>query len=78
MYERILTTVDFINKKTNNFHPEVGVVLGSGLGGLANGIAVECAIPYSDINGEGTPRPASVWQHRWTESHRHARPFPLL
>ena len=45
----MLTTVDFINKKTNGFKPEVGIVLGSGLGGLANGIAVEYAIPYSDI-----------------------------
>ncbi len=49
MYDRILTTVEFINKKTNNFRPEVGIVLGSGLGGLANGITVEYAIPYSDI-----------------------------
>ena len=49
MYDRILTTVDFINKKTNGFKPEVGVVLGSGLGGLANGITVEYAIPYSEI-----------------------------
>ncbi len=49
MYDRILTTVEYIDKKTNNFRPEVGVVLGSGLGGLANGIDVECAIPYADI-----------------------------
>ena len=45
----MLTTVDFINNKTNGFKPEVGVVLGSGLGGLANGIDVEYAIPYSEI-----------------------------
>ncbi len=49
MYERMLTTIDFINNKTNGFKPEVGVVLGSGLGGLANGIDVEYAIPYSEI-----------------------------
>ena len=49
MYDRILTTVEYIDKKTNNFRPEVGIVLGSGLGGLANGIDVECAIPYADI-----------------------------
>ena len=41
MYERILTTVGYINLKTNGFQPEVGIVLGSGLGGLANGITVE-------------------------------------
>lgn len=49
MYERILTTVGYIKLKTNGFEPEVGIVLGSGLGGLANGIDVEYAIPYSDI-----------------------------
>ncbi len=45
----MLTTVDYINMKTSGFKPEVGVVLGSGLGGLANGIAVEYALPYSEI-----------------------------
>ena len=49
MYERILTTVGYIKLKTNGFEPEVGIVLGSGLGGLANGIDIEYAIPYSDI-----------------------------
>lgn len=45
----MLTTTEFINKKTKGFKPEVGIVLGSGLGGLANGITVEYAIPYSEI-----------------------------
>ncbi len=45
----MLTTVDYINMKTNGFKPEVGVVLGSGLGGLANGIDIEYALPYSEI-----------------------------
>ena len=49
MYEKMLTTVDYINMKTNGFKPEIGVVLGSGLGGLANGIDVEYALPYSEI-----------------------------
>ncbi|MBO6026509.1 MAG: purine-nucleoside phosphorylase [Bacteroidales bacterium] len=49
MYEKIISTVDFINQKTNGFKPEVGVVLGSGLGGLAKGIEVEYAIPYAEI-----------------------------
>ena len=30
MYEKMLTTVDYINMKTKGFKPEVGVVLGSG------------------------------------------------
>lgn len=49
MYEKIITTVEYLNAKTGGFEPEVGIVLGSGLGGLANGIDVEYAIPYSEI-----------------------------
>ena len=49
MYEKIITTVDYLNTKTGGFQPEVGIVLGSGLGGLANGIEVEYAVPYAEI-----------------------------
>ncbi len=49
MYDKILATTKFINEKTQHFKPEIGIVLGSGLGGLANGIDVVCAIPYSEI-----------------------------
>jgi len=49
MLEQILATVDFINGKTAHFAPEIGIVLGSGLGGLANGIEVNYEIPYKDI-----------------------------
>lgn len=49
MYDKILTTIDYINLKTRDFHPEIGIVLGSGLGGLANGITVQHEIPYADI-----------------------------
>ncbi|MBO2524057.1 MAG: purine-nucleoside phosphorylase, partial [Bacteroidetes bacterium] len=36
MLEKIFETVDFIKSKTNGFEPEIGIVLGSGLGGLVN------------------------------------------
>ncbi len=49
MYDKILTTIDYIRLKTKEFNPEIGIVLGSGLGGLANGITVQHTIPYSDI-----------------------------
>ena len=49
MLGKIIESVDFINKVSGGYQPEVGVVLGSGLGGLANGIAIEHAIPYSEI-----------------------------
>ena len=49
MLEKILETVDFIKSKTNGFEPEVGVVLGSGLGGLVNVIDTQYSISYKDI-----------------------------
>lgn len=48
MYEQVLQTVEFIQKKINN-RPEVGIVLGSGLGNLSSKIDVEIALPYSEI-----------------------------
>ena len=49
MLEKILETVDFIKSKTDGFEPEVGIVLGSGLGGLVNVIDTKYAISYKDI-----------------------------
>lgn len=39
---------DFINSKTNGFKPEIGIILGSGLGELADDYC-DFAIPYSEI-----------------------------
>ena len=48
------TTVDFLNtkikEKLGDFVPEVGIVLGSGLGELADEYC-ELAIPYCEIPG---------------------------
>lgn len=41
-------TVDFINEKTNNFQPEIGIILGSGLGEFAQEFD-NISLPYSDI-----------------------------
>ena len=49
MLEKILETVDFIKSKTHGFEPEVGIVLGSGLGGLVNVIDTQYSIPYAEI-----------------------------
>jgi len=42
--------VEFINSKTGAFKPEVGIILGSGLGELADEYC-NIAVPYSDIPG---------------------------
>ena len=41
-------TINFINEKTNNFKPEIGIILGSGLGELADEYC-DYAISYNDI-----------------------------
>lgn len=46
----MLDTLDFINNKTNNFKPEIGIILGSGLGDFVNNFE-SISIPYSEIPG---------------------------
>lgn len=41
-------TLDYINEYTDNFEPEIGIVLGSGLGDLADSYC-DIAIPYGNI-----------------------------
>lgn len=41
-------TLDYINEYTDNFEPEIGIVLGSGLGDLADKYC-DIAIPYSNM-----------------------------
>lgn len=48
MYEKIQETVAFIKNKTN-FTPEIGIVLGTGLGNFINQIKIEHSISYEDI-----------------------------
>lgn len=46
--EQIQSTACFIQSKVE-FQPEVGIILGSGLGGLAESIDVKASIEYKDI-----------------------------
>lgn len=50
MYNKLVQCVESIRKITD-FQPEVGIVLGSGLGDYANDIKVIATIRYEDING---------------------------
>ncbi len=49
-YEAIQQTADFIRNKTG-FTPQIGIILGSGLGDLASKIEVKLSLPYSEIPG---------------------------
>lgn len=48
MYEKIKQTTAYIQTKTD-FVPQIGIVLGSGLGNLGNQIEVDKTIPYDEI-----------------------------
>lgn len=48
------TTLDFIKQKTDGFQPEIGIILGSGLGSFAQGFP-SVSVPYCDIPGFKTP-----------------------
>lgn len=49
MLEQINFTTKSILEKTKNFKPEVGIILGTGLGGLVKEISAEFIIPYGEI-----------------------------
>src|SRR5438477_7106036 len=48
MLRQIRETVEFIRSKTN-FAPEVGIILGTGLGGLTKEIEEEYSLDYNGI-----------------------------
>jgi purine-nucleoside phosphorylase len=48
MWEQVQETVSYINK-INNFNPEYGVILGSGLGSFTQDIQIEFTLPYNEI-----------------------------
>lgn len=49
MLEQIQEATNYISGKINDFRPQVGIILGTGLGKLTEEIAIEFEIPYSEI-----------------------------
>ncbi|MBT6698986.1 MAG: purine-nucleoside phosphorylase [Flavobacteriales bacterium] len=48
MLQTIKETASFISNKTK-FNPEIGIILGTGLGGLVSEIDIQHSIPYNEI-----------------------------
>ena len=48
--DRVHGAAELIGRRTG-LRPEVAIVLGTGLGGLAEEIAVEAELPYGEIPG---------------------------
>ncbi|MBN1111461.1 MAG: purine-nucleoside phosphorylase [Bacteroidales bacterium] len=49
MLAQIKSTAEFIKAETSNFAPEVGIILGTGLGGLVKEIEIKYELPYDKI-----------------------------
>ncbi len=49
MLQALRESVEYLKRKIGAFEPEVGIVLGTGLGGLVKDIKVEYSIMYSSI-----------------------------
>lgn len=50
-YEKLIRCVDAVKEKIGSFEPKIALVLGSGLGPLAETMEVEVKVPYGDIPG---------------------------
>jgi purine-nucleoside phosphorylase len=49
MFQAIHETVQHIKARTAQFEPEIGIILGTGLGGLVNEMVVEYSLMYPNI-----------------------------
>ena len=50
-YEKLLRCTRAVQEKINGFTPRMGIILGSGLGGLADEVDIQYTVPYRDIEG---------------------------
>ncbi len=49
MFQNIYSTTEYIKKRIGDFEPEVGIILGTGLGGLVSEIEVQHKLMYTNI-----------------------------
>ncbi|HEY1062187.1 MAG TPA: purine-nucleoside phosphorylase [Daejeonella sp.] len=49
MHQNLQATTDYIKKKIGDFEPEIGIILGTGLGGLVEDIEILHSLMYSNI-----------------------------
>ncbi|MEG1498463.1 MAG: purine-nucleoside phosphorylase [Bacteroidales bacterium] len=49
MFEKIQETAAYIQKMTQDYQPEIAIILGSGLGNLVNELKIEYTVSYKDI-----------------------------
>jgi purine-nucleoside phosphorylase len=74
MIEELKTAVDSIRSKTS-LQPQVGAILGSGLGHVVDAIDVETAIPFGEIPGART---STVLGHQGRLIFGHTKGVPVV
>jgi purine-nucleoside phosphorylase len=74
MIEAIDSAVSYIRSRTS-IQPQVGLVLGSGLGNVVDSIKVETAIPYNEIPGA---KSSTVMGHQGRLVIGHAGSLPVV
>jgi purine-nucleoside phosphorylase len=74
MIESIDTAVSFIRSRTK-LQPQIGVILGSGLGNVVDSIDIETSIPYSEIPGA---KASTVMGHQGRMIIGHAGSTPVV
>ena len=83
MLQKIKESAEFLQNKTNS-QPKVGIILGTGLGGLVNEIDIKHSISYKDIPNfplstvEGHQWKINFRKSRRKRSSRYARTFSFL
>ncbi|HAK80240.1 MAG TPA: purine-nucleoside phosphorylase, partial [Runella sp.] len=48
-FSHIQEAVDFLKNQTQDFQPQVGIILGTGLGSLVDDITIQASISYETI-----------------------------
>jgi len=83
MLQKIKETVEFLENRIST-RPEVGIILGTGLGGLVNVMDIEQSISYEDIPNfpcfdcRGSPGATYFWYVEREENHGNAGKVSLL
>lgn len=69
LLEEVTEAASYLKEKTNGFRPEIGLILGTGLGKLAGNISAKIEVSYNDI---------PYFAHSTVKSHAGQFDFGLL
>ena len=56
MLQNIYSTTEYIKSRIGDFEPEIGIILGTGLGALVNEIDIQHKLMYSNSDSDSCLR----------------------